>query len=129
MIGTRGGTVPGAVATGRLVERALSTAPGRYRSRYRANGAWFDLLSISSLPLSGRFVWRKGQQDVARHGAESRIAGIDEDHSSHDDDARAIERSTAALDAVHGFIIADSVEIPKKSPVLSREGPQVTVER
>src|SRR5262245_25941745 len=86
-------------------------------------------LSVSSLPLSGRFVWRERQQDVARHGAESRIAGIDEDHPSHDDDARAIERSTAALDAVHGFVIADSVEIPKKSAVLGCEGPQVTVER
>src|SRR5262245_26036699 len=86
-------------------------------------------LSVSSLPLSRRFVRRKRQQDVARHGAESRIAGIDEDHPSHDDRARAIERSTAALDAVHGLVIAGSVEIPKKSAVLGCEGPQVTVER
>jgi len=42
-IGTRGGTVPGAVATGRLAERAFRWAPGRYRSRYRTNVAWFDL--------------------------------------------------------------------------------------
>src|SRR5262245_41366027 len=42
-IGTRGGTVPGAVATGRLAERAFRWAPGRYRSRYRTNFVWFDL--------------------------------------------------------------------------------------
>jgi len=41
-IGTRGSTVPGAVATWRLAERAFRWAPGRYRSRYRTNVVWFN---------------------------------------------------------------------------------------
>src|SRR5262245_56112029 len=38
-----GGTVPGAVATGRPPKRTLRKAPGRYRSRYCTNVAWPDL--------------------------------------------------------------------------------------
>src|SRR5262245_820085 len=90
---------------------------------------WLSVLCLFIVVLLKRFICGKRQQDVARHAAESRIAGIDEDHPYHDDGARPIERSTAALHAVHGLIIAGRVVIPKKSAVLGCEGPQVTVER
>jgi hypothetical protein len=49
-LGIRGGTVPGAVPTGRLAGRTFRWAPGRYRFRYRTNGAWFVLDGKSRKP-------------------------------------------------------------------------------
>src|SRR6266508_108201 len=60
--GTRGGTVPGAVATGRLSKRPLREAPGRYRSRYCTNVGWYDLTFPGANGFCG---WRAGKRKCA----------------------------------------------------------------
>src|ERR1700674_535631 len=55
----------------------------------------------------------EGQEHVAGHTAEARITGVDEDHSGDHHGAGTVERSAAALDSIHGLVIAGGVHVPQ----------------
>ena len=73
-------------------------------------------------------VGSEGEQDISRHSAEPRIAGVDENHAIDDDGAGAVEGTAVGLDSVDGGIGADAIEIPEDLAIFGCKCTNVAVE-
>src|SRR4029434_2403238 len=109
--------------------------PPRYagsKEQDPAYGVYCQLESYGRIlrPAStNTLVSTKCQKNIARRAAEPHIAGIDEDHAVDDHRARAIDRTAAALHAVHCLVVLHGVEVPEDRSVASRVRTQVAILR
>src|SRR5438309_11563958 len=72
---------------------------------------------------------RKREQNIPRDRAESRVAGIHNQHSVHDHRTGTIQRSDGGPDSVYGLILTHGIEIPDALSFLGGIGAPMAIER
>src|SRR5438874_2200612 len=74
-------------------------------------------------------VHRESQEHVARHNRDTRITGKLIHHASGNRCSCAVHRTAMRLDAINGFEIAGSIEVPNDMAVRGRVGAQMAIVR